>query len=142
MDARSSLRFLSGVHTPRGIMSEPASDSNERIAIILKSDAYEDVLLALSFAGIAASANIDVAMFVTNRAARLMRTGGLAEFNPVDRVGAEFMSGAEEMGFRDLGRMLREIKGTGRLRVYLCSRGARIWDIGPGQMLDEVDSIM
>ena len=45
----------------------------ERLALIVKSDSYEDMLLAISFAGIAASADQQVVMFFTNRAARLPR---------------------------------------------------------------------
>ena len=38
--------------------------------------------------------------------------------------------------------MLRELKATGRVRVFLCSRGARIWDIDAGSMAPEVDAVM
>jgi hypothetical protein len=46
------------------------------------------------------------------------------------------------MGFRDLEGMLGELKATGRVRVHLCSRGARIWDIDPDSMAPEVDSVL
>ena len=111
------------------------------MAIILKSDTFEDLLLALSFAGIAAASDIRVAMFFTNRAARLLKAQGLKDLVPVDDVGREFRAGAEELGFRDLAAMLREIKGTDKVRVFLCSRGARVWDIDAGNMAAEVDSI-
>jgi predicted peroxiredoxin len=52
------------------------------------------------------------------------------------------MAGAEGLGFRDLAGMLHELKVTGRVRIYLCSRGARIWDIDPDSMAPEVDSVM
>lgn len=118
------------------------SKRRERLALIVKSDHYEDLLLALSFAGIVASAEGEVVMFFTNRAARRLRRGGLAAIQPEDSVGAEFMAGAEGLGFRDLEEMLRSVKATGRVRVYLCSRGARIWDIEPENMAETVDSIM
>jgi predicted peroxiredoxin len=108
----------------------------------VKSDSYEDLLLALSFAGIAASAEGSVVMFFTNRAARRLRRGALLDVGADDPVGAEFIAGAEGLGFRDLEAMLRELKATGRVRVYLCSRGARIWDIDPDNMAPEVDSVM
>src|SRR5688572_664456 len=113
----------------------------ERLALILKSDSYEDLLLAFSFAGIAASADSDVVMFFTNRAARRLRRGELAAIEADDPLGARFMAGAEELGF-NLETMLHELKGTGRVRVYLCSRGARIWDIDADSMAPEVDSVM
>jgi peroxiredoxin family protein len=113
-----------------------------RLALIVKSDSYEDLLLALSFAGIAASADSDVVMFFTNRAARRLRRGGLAGITAEDPVGQEFQAGAEALGFRDLDDLLRSLKETGRVRVYLCSRGARIWDIDPDGMAPEVDSVM
>src|SRR5437899_13107625 len=99
------------------------------------------MLLALSFAGIAAASSIQVAMFFTNRAARRLKMGGF-DFEPTDPLGEAFRSGAEELGFRDLGSMLREIKETGYVRIFLCSRGARIWDIDADSMAPAVDSIM
>jgi peroxiredoxin family protein len=119
-----------------------AEASVERLAIIVKSDSFEDLLLALSFAGIAASAGQAVAMFFTNRAARRLKQGGLDDVEESDAVGREFIDGAHGMGFRDLRAMMADVKQTGRVRIFLCSRGARIWDIDPDSMLPEVDSVM
>lgn len=123
-------------------MAQGPTDEPERLALIVKSDSFEDILLALSFAGIAASADIDVRMFFTNRAARRLKMGGLTDIQPADAIGEAFASEAEALGFRDLGGMLRDVKATGRVRVFLCSRGARIWDIDAGNMAPEVDSVM
>jgi peroxiredoxin family protein len=114
----------------------------ERLAIIVKSDGYEDILLALSFAGIAASAGTTVSMFFTNRGARRLKVGGFDDIEVADSVGTEFIEGAHALGFTDLRAMLTEVKGTGAVRVFLCSRGARIWDIDADSMAPEVDSIM
>ncbi len=113
-----------------------------RLALIVKSDSFEDLLLALSFAGIAASAGQFVTMFFTNRAARRLKVGGFEQPFDGDSVSTDYRSGAEGMGFRDLGAILRETKESGRVRVYLCSRGARIWDIDADSMAPEVDSLM
>lgn len=120
---------------------EPAQD-DERLAIIVKSDGYEDILLALSFAGIAASAGASVAMFFTNRAARRLKIGGFDDIEQSDPVGAAFIEGAHALGFTDLRAMLNEVKSSGAVRIFLCSRGARIWDIDADSMAPEVDSIM
>jgi len=114
----------------------------ERLAIIVKSDGYEDILLALSFAGIAASAGTSVAMFFTNRAARRLKTGGFDDIEQSDPVGVAFIEGAHALGFKDLRAMLNEVKASGAVRIFLCSRGARIWDIDADSMAPEVDSIM
>lgn len=119
-----------------------AEANPERLALIVKSDTFEDLLLAFSFAGIAAASSIEVVMFFTNRAARCLKTGGLDALQPTDQVSAAFRSGAEEIGFRDLGAMFQQIKATGHVRVYLCSRGARVWDIDADSMAPEVDSVM
>lgn len=118
--------------------STPAA---ERLAIIVKSDGYEDILLALSFAGIAASTGTNVAMFFTNRAARRLKVGGFEDIERSDPVGEAFIDGARALGF-DLQGMFSDIKATGVVRVFLCSRGARIWDIDADSMAPEVDSIM
>ncbi len=125
---------------------EPGTDSPgqpiARLALLIKSDGYEDLVLAFSFAGIAASAGSEVVMFFTNRAARCLRVGALAELAAEDSVGAEYMNRAQELGFHDLEGMLQALKDTGRVRVYLCSRGARIWDIDADSMAPAVDSVM
>ena len=123
-------------------VSETEVPRPERLALIVKSDGYEDLLLALSFAGIAASAGQDVVMFFTNRAARRLKRGGLDDVSAADPIGRAFVEGAESLGFRDLGQMLRDVKATGHVRVFLCSRGARIWDIDSESMAPEVDAVM
>ncbi len=123
-------------------VSETAGPDAERLALIVKSDAYEDLLLALSFAGIAASAGQDVVMFFTNRGARRLKRGGLDDVRQTDAIGRAFLEGAEGLGFTDLGQMLRDVKAAGRVRVFLCSRGARIWDIDAESMAPEVDAVM
>lgn len=123
-------------------MAERPDGSRERLALIVKGDSFEDILLALSFAGIAASADLEVVMFFTNRAARRLKRGGFADIEQTDPVGQAFIAAAEALGFRDLEAMLHELKATGRVRVYLCSRGARVWDIDADSMAPEVDAIM
>jgi len=126
-----------------GSLTASSTDQPERLALIVKSDAFEDILLALSFAGIAASADMQVTMFFTNRAARRLKIGGFADVaQPTDEVSAAFILGADTLGFHDLSATLRDVKATGRVRIFLCSRGARIWDIDADSLLPEVDSIM
>jgi peroxiredoxin family protein len=38
--------------------------------------------------------------------------------------------------------MLQDLKATGHVRIFLCSRGARIWDIDPDTMIPAVDTVM
>ncbi len=116
-----------------------------RMALVVKSDTFEDFLLALSFAGIGADSDMDVSLFFTNRAARRMHRDGfadLAQAAPDDAVGAEFIDRAEQLGFTDLGALLQQVKESGRVRVYVCSRGARIYDLRPDNLRPEVDSVL
>jgi peroxiredoxin family protein len=116
-----------------------------RMALVVKSDTFEDLLLALSWAGIGAESEMDVSLFFTNRAARRLHRDGFADVAvaaPGDEVGAQFIDGAEQMGFTDLRDLLRQVKATGRVRVYVCSRGARIFDLRPDTLLPEVDSVL
>lgn len=115
------------------------------MALVVKSDTFEDFLLALSFAGIGADSEMTVSLFFTNRAARRMHRDGLADIAQApadDAVGAEFIDRAEQLGFTDIGALLRQVKETGRVRVYVCSRGARIYDLRPDNLLPEVDSVL
>ena len=62
-----------------------------RMALVVKSDTFEDFLLALSFAGIGADSEMNVSLFFTNRAARRLHIDGfadLAQAAPDDAVGA------------------------------------------------------
>jgi peroxiredoxin family protein len=116
-----------------------------RMALVVKSDTFEDVLLALSWAGIGAESEMEVSLFFTNRASRLLRRDGFAEVMQApegDLIGATFIDRAEQMGFTDLSRLLQQVKATGRVRVYVCSRGARILDLRPDTLTPEVDSVM
>jgi peroxiredoxin family protein len=116
-----------------------------RMALVVKSDLFEDILLALSWAGIGAESDMAVSLFFTNRAARRLHRDGfddIARAAPDDPVGAAFIDGAEQMGFTDLRDLLRQVKESGRVRVYVCSRGARIFDLRPDTMLPEVDSVL
>ena len=116
-----------------------------RMALVVKSDGFEDILLALSWAGIGAESEMDVSLFFTNRAARRLHRDGfrdIAQAADEDAVGARFIDGAEQMGFTDLRDLLRQVKDTGRVRVYVCSRGARIFDLRPETLLPEVDSVL
>ena len=117
----------------------------KRMALVVKSDSFEDFLLALSWAGIGADSEMDVCLFFTNRAARRLRRDGFDDINqaaPEDEVGAHFIDRAEQMGFTDLRDLLRQVKESGRVRVYVCSRGARIYDLRPDTLLPEVDSVL
>ena len=116
-----------------------------RMSLVVKSDTFEDILLALSWAGIGAESQMDVTLFFTNRAARRLHRDGFADIaQPAadDPIGATFIDGAEQMGFTDLRDLLRQVKETGRVRVYVCSRGARIFDLRPDTLLPEVDSVL
>ena len=110
--------------------------------MIVKSDGFDDILLALSLAGIAASSGTTVAMFFTNRAARRLKAGGFDDIERSDPIGEAFIDGARAIGFTDLHKMLGDVKASGSVRVFLCSRGARIWDIDADSIAPEVDSIM
>ena len=124
-------------------MAEPRGAT--RMALVVKSDAFEDILLALSWAGIGADSDMDVSLFFTNRAARRLHRDGftdVAQLAPDDPVGAAFIDRAEQLGFTDLRDLLRQVKETGRVRVYVCSRGARIFDLRPDTLLPEVDSVL
>lgn len=117
----------------------------KRMALVVKSDTFEDILLALSWAGIGADSEMDVCLFFTNRAARLLHRDGFQHLHqaaPDDAVGAHFIDRAEQMGFTDLRDLLRQVKESGRVRIYACSRGARIYDLRPDTMLPEVDSVL
>src|SRR5262249_33651152 len=110
----------------------------------VKSDTFEDMLLAFTTAGVAAGSGMAVTLFFTNRAARRMRDGGLAELAevPADAIGEELRDGAEALGMGDLEALMRRARSLGDVRYFVCARGARIWDLTPETLYPEVDSFV
>ena len=104
----------------------------QKIAIIVKSDTYEDLVLALGFAGIAVNSGIPASMFFTSRGARLLRKGGLEEVEEkdLDPLGEVYRDRCMEMVFSNLGDMIRDLKSKGTLWIYLCTRGVKAWASG------------
>ena len=115
-----------------------------RMALVVKSDTFEDLLLALSWAGIAHESEMDVSLFFTNRRRHRLRrdrfADALAVATPGDVVEAQFIDGAEQMGFTDLRDLLRQVKATGRVRST-SAREVRGSSPPPDALLPDVDSV-
>ncbi len=122
----------------------PGEPQQQKLALIVKSDSYEDLVLALSFAGIAVNAGITVSMFFTSRGARVVRKGGFEEVEErdLDELGEKYRDRCKEMGFTNLAEVLRDLKSKGRLWVYICTRGGKAGDIAPQDLIPEVDGVM
>ena len=138
---------MAQAYNPLAIQPEgkPLADApKQKLAIIVKSDAYEDLVLALSFAGIGVNSGIDVSMFFTSRASRVLRKGGFeeAESKPLDDIGEQYRERCSNMGFTNLAEVMGQLKEKGGLRVYICTRGMRAFEIRQDELISECDGVM
>ncbi|MSQ32474.1 MAG: hypothetical protein EXR59_04480 [Dehalococcoidia bacterium] len=119
-------------------------EKQQKLAIVVKSDTYEDMVLALSFAGIAVNSGIETAMFFTSRASRVLKKGGFEELEnaPLDAVGEKYRDRCAEMGFANMADVLGQLKQKGGLRVYVCTRGMRGFDIRQEDLIPQCDGVI
>ena len=114
------------------------------LVLIVRHDTHEDLLFAFSNAGIAAGAGWQVTVFFTGRAARCLKLGGLAEAEaaPLDAVGERLHDGAAALGMGDLEALMRRACELGKVRLLVCARGARIFDLALDDLYPEVEGIV
>ena len=116
----------------------------QKLALTVKSDGYEDLVLAIVFAGIAVNSGMQVSMFFTSRASRVLRKGGFEEVEsmPLDEIGEKYRERCAEMGFTNLAGVLGQLKDKGLLKVYICTRGMRAFDIRLDELIPQCDGVM
>ena len=115
----------------------------ERLAIVVRDDAYDKVLTPLAFAYGAAAANVEVDMLFVNWAVRLLSEGG--EPAPVSHPGKDawLRERVEKAGLPpDVRGILRALKGTGKVRFYACSLAAQIFGVDRQSLIPEAEDIV
>ncbi len=140
-------------HTGSMTMTSPvmSNDTNPvppltRLAMIVRDDAYDRVLTPLVFAYVAACSDVKVDMLFVNwgvhvvmrdKADRLPMSAGHAGqhellFDCISHTGLP----------PSIPDIIREIKATGKVSIYVCSMAANLFGACIENCLPEVDSIV
>ena len=115
----------------------------EKLAIVVRADAYDQVLTPLAFAYGAAASGVETDFLFVNWAVRLLTKDG--EPAPVTHPGQDewLRSQVEKAGLPpDVKDIIRALKKTGKVRFFACGLAAQIFDVKKEQLMDEVEGIV
>lgn len=116
------------------------------MTIIVRDAAYDKILTPLAFAWLAAASDTEVDMLFVNWAARAMVQGEAEKL----QVSAEHIeqdawvkSQVARAGLpSNLYDIIRAIKETGQVRMYVCGLAAQVFDVNEQNVVPEVDGIV
>lgn len=115
----------------------------ERLAIVVRDDAYDRVLTPLAFAYGAAASGIESDLLFVNWAVRLLTIDGVPA--PVTHPGEDawLKSQVAKAGLPpEIRGILSALKATGKVRLYACSLAAQIFDVDAKKLIPEAEGIV
>lgn len=115
----------------------------DKLAIVVRVDAYDQILTPLAFAYGAAASGIETDFLFVNWAVRLLTQEGKPA--PVTHPGQDEWVKAQvgKAGLPpDIKDIIRALKATGKVRFYACSLAAQIFEVEADQLLPEVEGIV
>lgn len=117
-----------------------------RLAIVVRDDAWDRLYTPLTFAWVAAREGVEVDILFVLWAVRVLTEQGAGSVR-IDKHHAD-----DEQWFRDRVRrdgdpleireFIRMLKSTGRVRMYGCRLAAETFDVRAAQLLPESDGIV
>jgi peroxiredoxin family protein len=118
----------------------------QRLALVVREDAYDRVLTPLAFAWLAASAGTQVDILLVNWAARLVLPG------VAERLAVSPGHAAEQEWLRsqvaaaqlptNIADLLATLHRTGRVRIWVCSLAAQIFGVQKERALPVLEDII
>jgi len=114
--------------------------------MIVRDDAYDRVLTPLVFAYVAACSDVTVDMLFVNWGVHVVMQGE-ADLLPMSAGhGADHQMLLDRVGHTGLPPavpdIIRELKATGNVNIYVCSMAAHLFGATPENLLPEVDGIV
>ena len=117
-----------------------------RLAMIVRDDAYDRVLTPLVFAYVAACSDVTVDMLFVNWGVHVIMQGESDNLPMSAGHAGDHELLRDRLGHTGLPPrvpdILRELKATGRVNIYACSMAANLFGATPDNLLPEVDGIV
>ncbi|GCC10968.1 hypothetical protein IPdc08_01010 [archaeon] len=117
-----------------------------KLAIIVREDAYDRILTPLSFAYLGVASDMEVDMLFVNWAARVLTKGGAENLKvSKEHEGSDEMVKAKvaEAGLpTDIYEIIKALKATGKVRMYVCSLAASIFGVTRENLVPEAEDIV
>jgi peroxiredoxin family protein len=115
----------------------------QRLAIIVRDDAYDRVLTPLAFAYGAAASGVETDFLFVSWAVRLLTVDGAPA--PATHPGEDawLQTQVAKAGLPPKIRdILSALKATGKVRFYACSLATQIFDVDPKKLIPEAEGIV
>jgi peroxiredoxin family protein len=118
----------------------------ERVAIIIRDDAFDRLLTPLTFAWEMGRSGVEVDVLFVLWAVRVLTPDGAAQVR-IDPQHADREAWLRERLQRDgapleIHDFLKLVKSTGHVRLHGCRLAAQTFDVAPGNLLPEADGII
>jgi peroxiredoxin family protein len=114
-----------------------------RIAIVVRDDAYDKVLTPLAFAFTAAASNTEVDMLFVNWAVRLLSEKGVPGESSHPEADEWLRAQVAKAGLPPNVRdILKALKATGKVRFYACSLASQIFEVAKEDLIPEAEGIV
>ncbi len=118
----------------------------ERLAIVVRDDAFDRLLTPLTFASVMANEGTEVDILFVLWAVRALNPEGLRSLK-VDAHHAAEEPWLRERLARDgdpvhIHDFIRMLKATGRVRLYACRLAAATFDVAGERLIEEAEGIV
>jgi len=128
------------------ILAPPKPKTLERLAIVIRDDAYDRVLTPLTFAWLQGKGGVEVDILFTLWAVRLLTEDGLrsVEMSPGHRHQEAWLKDrlARDGDPLELRDFLTLLKDTGKVRLHACQYAAMTFDVPQELLIPEADGIV
>jgi len=120
-------------------------EKSNKIAIIVRNPSFDNLLFAINYASVSVASGLSTNMLFVGWAAEKLVDGKLNVVDvPLGYEGRKswFEKRLKETGYNEIYKMLKEVKETGNLKIYICSSTSKIWEIPEKELAPEVDGVI